>query len=75
MKEFAFEVKIIAQVRVRAADEDSARRVVPSVLGAPGLTEITLANQSNEILWDAAVTAIDFFLDKEIRLVSSKSGS
>ena len=74
MKEFAFEVKLLAEVRVSALDESSARRVVPSILGAPGLTEITLANQSNAVLWDAVVTAVDFSVVKEIRLVSSKSG-
>ena len=75
MKEFVFEVKLIAQVRVSALDESSARRVVPSVLGAPGLAEITLVNQGNEILWDTVVTAVDFSVDKEIRLVSSKGGA
>ena len=50
MKEFAFEVKLIAQLRVSALDESSARRIVPSILGSPGLTEITLANQSNAVL-------------------------
>ena len=71
MKEFAFEVKLIAQLRVSALDESSARRIVPSILGSPGLTEITLANQGNAVLWDPAVTAVDFFLDKEIRIASS----
>jgi hypothetical protein len=47
MKQFAFEVGLIARVRVRAADEASARRVVPSVLAAPGSFEITLANEGN----------------------------
>ena len=44
MKEFTFAAKLIARVRVRAAEEDAARRVVLSVLGAPGSAEIALAN-------------------------------
>jgi hypothetical protein len=56
---------------VIAADESSARQVVPSVIGAPNPAEITLANQGNAVLWDPAVTAVDFFLDKEIRIASS----
>ena len=75
MKEFAFKVNLTARVRVIADDESSARQVVPSILGAPSSADITLANQGSEILWDAAINSIDFFLDKEIRLVSSKSGS
>ena len=71
MKEFAFKVNVIAQVRVIAADESSARQVVPSVIGAPNPAEITLTNQGNAVLWDPAVTAVDFFLDKEIRIASS----
>ena len=71
MKEFAFEVGLIARVRVRAADEASARRVVPSVLAAPGSAEITLANDGNAALWgsDAVVTAVDFIVDRKVKLV------
>jgi hypothetical protein len=47
MKTFAFETTIDAVVRVHAPDEDSARKVVPTVLGAPGTTEIALANENN----------------------------
>ena len=71
MKEFAFKVNVIAQVRVIAADESSARQVVPSIIEAPNPAEITLANQGNAVLWDPAVTAVDFFLAKEIRIASS----
>ena len=37
MRTFAFETTIDAVVRVQAADEDSARRAVPTVLAAPGI--------------------------------------
>ena len=71
MKEFAFEVGLIARVRVRAADEASARRVVPSVLAAPGSFEITLANEGNVALWggEAVVSAVDFIADPKVKLV------
>jgi hypothetical protein len=36
VSDFAFEVKIVVVVRVRAAEESVARKVVPTVLGAPG---------------------------------------
>jgi hypothetical protein len=37
---------LLAVVRVRAADESVARRVVPGVLGTPGSNEIKLVNQA-----------------------------
>ena len=46
MKEFAFEVGLIARVRVQAADEDSARKAVPTVLAAPGIADIRIANEN-----------------------------
>ena len=45
MKTFVFETTIDALVRVRAADEDSARKVIPTVLGAPGTADLRLANE------------------------------
>jgi hypothetical protein len=42
MDDFAFKVNIVAVVRVRAADESVARKVIPAVLGAPGTVEIGL---------------------------------
>jgi hypothetical protein len=47
MQEYAFKVKLVAVVRVRAEDESLARQVVPSVLGAPGIVDIQLANDNN----------------------------
>ena len=70
MKEFAFEVGLIARVRVRAADEASARRAVPSAIGAPGSAEIALANQGIDVLLPGAmVTAVDFIPDGKVKLV------
>jgi len=49
---------LVAVVRVRATDENIARQVVPTVLGAPGNAEIGLANQNNVLMGrDAAVPA------------------
>jgi hypothetical protein len=46
MEDFAFKVNLVAMVRVRAADEAVARKVVPTVLGAPGTVEIGLVNEN-----------------------------
>jgi hypothetical protein len=70
VKEFAFEVGLIARVRVRAPDEASARRAVPNVIGAPGAQDIALANQGIDVLLPGAVvTAVDFIPDKKVKLV------
>jgi hypothetical protein len=62
VQEYAFQVKLVAVVRVRAADEGHARKVVPSVLGSPGTAEIRLVNESNNALGlNATVTVVDFF--------------
>ncbi|MET0720393.1 MAG: hypothetical protein ABWY64_06135 [Tardiphaga sp.] len=62
MKEFSFEVRLIARVRVRAPDEASARRAVPSVLA--------VANQGIDVpLPGAMVTAVDFIPDGKAKLV------
>jgi hypothetical protein len=47
MEDFAFKVNLVAVVRVRADEESVARRVVPTVLGAPGAVVIRLANEKN----------------------------
>jgi hypothetical protein len=61
MTEYSFEVGVRAVVRVQASDPDVARKVVESVLGAPGSQEIELANRNNQALGrDATVTAVDF---------------
>jgi hypothetical protein len=72
MSDFVFKVNLVAVVRVRAGDESVARYVVPTVLGAPGPTEIALANQNHEALGhDAAVTGVEFSMVGPIK--SSKS--
>jgi hypothetical protein len=61
VQEYAFQVKLVAVVRVRAPDETLARKVVPSVLGSPGTAEIRLINESNNSLGlKAIVTVVDF---------------
>jgi hypothetical protein len=61
MNDFAFKVNLVAVVRVRAADENAARRVIPTVLGAPGAAEIGLANQNNAAVGlDAVILDVDF---------------
>jgi len=70
MNEYLFEVKLRAVVRVRAAEEDVARKVVSSVLGSPGSVEIELANQNNAAVGrPATVTDVDFFQEKDPRLL------
>jgi hypothetical protein len=61
MEDFAFEVNLVAVVRVRADVENLARKVVPTVLGAPGVVEIRLANENNAASGHhATVTDVDF---------------
>jgi hypothetical protein len=61
MKDFAFKVNLVAVVRVRADDESVARKVVPTVLRAPGTVEIGLANENNAATaHHATVTDVDF---------------
>jgi hypothetical protein len=61
MGEFVFKASIDAVVRVRAADENAARKVVPTVLGAPGTAEIRIANKAQAAVGrNATVTDVDF---------------
>ena len=61
MEDFAFEVYLVAVVRVRADDKSVARKVVPTVLGPPGPVEIGLANENNAARGShATVTDVDF---------------
>src|SRR4051812_44523145 len=72
MNEYVYEVQLRAVVRVRAANEEVARKVVPTVLGAPGTLEIGLANQNNEAVGRAAtVTDVDFVQGDNARLLKS----
>ena len=73
MGEFLFKASIVAVVRVRAADENVARKIVPDVLGAPGAVEIGLANQNHAALGrDATVTDVDFAVGS-IKLANGRS--
>ena len=66
MKDFAFKVNLVAVVRVRADDESVARKVVPTVLGAPSTVEIRLANENNAAVGnDANITDVDFSFSLE----------
>jgi hypothetical protein len=71
MKEYSFEVRLRAVVRVRASSKDEASKVVESVLGSPSALEIGLANENNAALGRAAtVTGVDFQPAGEARPVS-----
>ena len=71
--DFAFTVNIVAVVRVRAAEESVARRVVPTVLGAPGTVELRLANEGNAVLaHHATITNVDFSVEEgSIKLIET----
>ena len=72
MREYEFEVTIVAVVRVRAGNEDRAREVVASsALGSPSPEEI---RQANKALLDkgATIVAVDVAEPDEeaVRLIS-----
>ena len=73
MSDFAFEVNIVAVVRVRAVDENVALKVVPTVLGAPGTVELRLANEGNAVLaHHATITNVDFSVEEgSIKLIET----
>ena len=61
MEDFTFKVSLVAVVRVRADDESVARKIVPTVLGAPGTAEIRLADENYAATGrHATVTDVDF---------------
>lgn len=67
--EYAFKVKLVAVVRVRAANETEARRVLPSILSSPGTVDIKVANENNAALGvDALVTDVDFSIEESATL-------
>jgi hypothetical protein len=75
--DFAFTVNIVAVVRVRAADESVARKVVATVLGAPGTVEVRLANEGNAVAFKGAiVTDVEFLVEEgSINLVESSDAA
>ena len=76
MEDFTFKVDLVAVVRVRADDESVARKVVPTVLGAPGTAEIRLANENNAARGHhATVTDVDFLSDRSSPLRSQVSAA
>jgi hypothetical protein len=67
--EYAFKVKLVAVVRVRAANETVARQALPSVLSAPGTVDIKVMNENNAALGvDAHVTDVDFSIEDSATL-------
>ncbi len=67
--EYAFRVKLVAVVRVRAADEAAARRALPSVLSPPGTVDIKVTNENIAALGvDALVTDVDFSIEDSATL-------
>ena len=75
MEDFAFRRNLVAVVRVRADGESVARKVVPTVLGPPGVAEIGLANENNAARGHhATVTDVDFSIIGSVKPLK-KSGS
>ena len=67
MEDFTFKVDLVAVVRVRASEESVARNVVTTVLGAPGTSEIRLANENNAATGcHATITDVDFSIGSVI---------
>ena len=61
MRTFAFKTTIDALVRVQAADEDSARKAVPTVLAAPDIADLRIANENATGLGiDAVIDDVNF---------------
>ena len=61
MRTFAFKTTIDAVVRVQAADEDSARKAVPTVLAAPDIADLRIANENATGLGiDAVIDDVNF---------------
>ncbi len=70
MPRYVFRVNVAGTVRVQAADELEARKVVPAVLLLPGPDEVRMANDSNaKIGWEGTITAVNFRVKGGIVLV------
>ena len=67
MDEYVFEVRLRAVIRVRAADEEVARKVVSSVLGSPGSIQIDLANLHAGVGQAATLTEVNLKQENEPR--------
>ena len=70
MKTFVFKTTIDAVVRVQAADEDSARKAAPTVLGAPATADIRIANEniSAGLGSDAVIEDMEFDAASDLAL-------
>jgi hypothetical protein len=69
---YVFKIKVAGTVRVRAADEMEARKVVPAVLVLPGPDEVRMANDDNaKFGWDATITSVNFRVKGDLKLVGS----
>jgi hypothetical protein len=67
---YGFAVKVAGTVRVRAADEFEARKVVPAVLLLPGPDEVRMANDANAAMgWEATITSVNFRVRGGVTLV------
>ena len=76
MNEYLFEVGVRAVVRVQASSPDVARKVVETVLRAPGSQEIELANRNNQRVGrDATVTESALAKNNRSALDQRSSGS
>lgn len=70
MPRYVFRVNVAGTVRVQAADELEARKVVPAVLLLPGPDEVRMANDSNaKIGWEGTITSVNFRVKGGIALV------
>jgi hypothetical protein len=73
MREYEFELTIVAAVRVRAENESQARGVVASssATSSPSADEIRLANQAAVVMGkEATIVAVDFSVDEDsVRLI------
>jgi hypothetical protein len=58
---YVFGVNVAGTVRVQAADEFEARKLVPAVLLLPGPDEVRMANDSNaKIGWGGTISSVNF---------------
>lgn len=72
--EYSFEVGMQALIRVQASDPNAARKVLESVLGAPGSRDLELANENNHgVGWEATVTAVDFVQQTPAKLIADEA--
>ena len=73
MREYEFQVTIVAAVRVRAENESQAREAVASssAIASPSTDEINLANQAGFVMGkEATIVAVDFSVDEDsVRLI------